>query len=208
MKKVTAVIVFWAASLLLGLQAAAQAQPKVLGLGTPMEEVIRSFGRPARYRMGSRYYDTAPTIATGERLFDVYGRRTAENEYEIWIGYEVDASTSRLHPTLRVNQIRFLLDKPRPMKQVMEDLPEVALACLPGCHILVDAVYGDFVWLSTNPDGKGVVVSGTMEDPKTGKLVPLSTPDLSISHITVASGYTPLQSLGHDTGSVWHPAPR
>lgn len=193
--------------LLVGPEIWAQTKA-VLKLGESNEEVVRDFASPARYRMGHYYYSKVPVIATGDPLFDVYKRQTAQNEYEIWIRYKIDASSSRLHPTLRVEEIRFLLDKARPMKQVMEDLPEVGFACLPGCHILVDAMFGYSVWLVTQLGGDGTLVSGNIEDPATGNLQRLSTPDLTISRITVESGTSPSAPLAHDTGSVWRPTVR
>ena len=161
--------------------APSHAQTKgVLKLGESNEDVVRDFGSPTRYRMGHYYYNKVPVIATGDPLFEVYRRQTAQNEYEIWIRYTLDASSSRLHPALRIEEIRFLLDKVRPMKQAIEDIPEVSLACQLGCHILADVMFAYSVWLVTNPSGSGTVVSGNMEDPNTGNLQQLPTPDITV----------------------------
>ena len=208
MKIALMVAALCAASFIPVSRAWAQTPPTVLALGMSRDDALRAFGAPVRYSMGGHYYDNLPVMATGGALYSVYSRRTVHNEYEIWIEYAGDASASRLHPTLRIDEVRFLLDRATPMKQVMEDLPEVALACLPGCHILIDSRLGWFVWLSTNPDGDGAVVVGSMRDATTGKIVPIHAPDLTISEISVHTSHDGLRGIAQDTGKVWRPNSR
>lgn len=188
-------------------QGAPTKQVSVFRVGRTMEDVQLEFGPPSRYWMDGHYYDHLPSIAYGARLWDVYSRRTGRNEYEIRIAYDIDASASRLHPTLRVGDIKFFLDRAVPMKDAMEDIPEVAIACLPGCRILVDVMFGNFVWLSAE-DGSGIVVSGCLEDPATGKLVKLAPPEIVVSTIDIGAIKEPLRPpLVKDSGSVWKPSP-
>jgi hypothetical protein len=65
--------------------------------------------------------------------WDIYWRKTATNEYRISITYDPDFTNSKLHPVDRVSYIRFELDHPRPIVEVLADLPETSSVCPYSC---------------------------------------------------------------------------
>lgn len=207
MKKFLAAIGFCLVSILWP-QLHAQAHTGMLALGMSMDEVERDLGSPKGYSLLNHIYARIPEVTGGYPLYHVYGRRTAHNEYEILILYKSDASVSRLHPKLRIEEMRFEFDKALPMDEVLGDLPEVSVACLSGCHVIINNVLGE-IWLATNADGTGTVVTGSMVDSASGHSIPVRPPDLTVSQIVIWTSGTSLpRGMAHDTGNVWRPTQR
>lgn len=124
------------------LSAVAVGAAQTLQLGMSYEAVVQHFGTPLWYLLGDSTWPTKPTAeeeaVMGTRQ-DVYSRRTASNEYEVHIVYEDDSSESRLHPTKRVNAVKFVADKPQPLLTMADDVAEIKAICKDGCRIWSDS---------------------------------------------------------------------
>src|SRR5271157_4844856 len=156
--------------LILALSCCVQAQSSpLLRLGMSLGDVTQTFGSPLRYHMGGYDFKRVPVVATGT-IWSIYGpRATPSNEYEIWVAYSTDSSQSRLHPTLRVSEVRFVADRARPMKEMLSDIAEVSDICSGGCRILVDNVFGYGVYLVSG----SAQARGNLRDSATGWFVRL-----------------------------------
>jgi hypothetical protein len=65
-----------------------------------------------------------------------YARRTDINEYELRLEFGQDDSESRLHPVTRLRRVEIMIDRPRPAKLVLADIPEALQLCDGGCSLL------------------------------------------------------------------------
>jgi hypothetical protein len=152
-------------ALLLGLSLAALAQrhpttrPEFV-LGVTSDELHRTFGVPSTYwDVQTKSYLTATTeIAAarelGHRLIDVYEPKTARNTYEFRAAHEFDERQSHLHPTRRITDVVFELDRPVPatdFKTLLADFPEAATLCAGGCTIYDTSGYYGLSVQPTNP---------------------------------------------------------
>jgi hypothetical protein len=111
---------------------------RVFRLGMLKQEVLQAFGQPSGCYVpeSSQYYPISECAAAHrvwDRVFEVYHRKTATNEYQIEFIYGPDSRESRLHPKIRLGRLDFLLDKPRSADAVLADVPEIALWCSAGC---------------------------------------------------------------------------
>jgi hypothetical protein len=106
---------------------------KLFKVGMSQSEMVAAFGVP------QSYFDvnTQRHISRNEFLLiqgsclcrPLYGRKTPNNEYEITIFETVDESSSRLHPTIRVKEVRFTLDRQMTDEQALADIPEAINEC-------------------------------------------------------------------------------
>jgi len=197
MKIQTKILIF-----VLALTCRAQAQPgSIFRLGMSIGELTQIFGSPLRYHMGGYDFKSIPVVATGT-IWSIYGpRATPNNEYEIWVTYSTDSSQSRLHPTLRVSEVRFVADHARPMKEMLSDIAEVSDICSGGCRILVDNVLGYGVYLVSGT----AQALGNLRDSTTGRLVRLDPSSLEISEIDISWQGKGLDKTMTDTHATWRP---
>jgi hypothetical protein len=112
--------------------------PRLFEIGMSREEMIERFGPPpAYYAVSSRRDispDEYPVVCEVELCRPIYRRRTAVNEYRIVIFETADDSQSRLHPTIRVKEIRFTLDKDMTPDTAVSDIVEAHALCAAGCQ--------------------------------------------------------------------------
>lgn len=73
-----------------------------------------------------------------------YVRRTDVNEYELRLEFGQDDSESRLHPVTRLRRVEIAIDRPRPAKEVLADIPEALQLCGSGCSLLGVVTDGNF----------------------------------------------------------------
>jgi len=73
-----------------------------------------------------------------------YVRRTDLNEYELRLEFGQDDSESRLHPVTRLRRVEIAIDRPRPAKEVLADVPEALQLCDRGCSLLGVVTDGNF----------------------------------------------------------------
>jgi hypothetical protein len=102
--------------------------------GMTREDVVKMFGEPKRYYSGGHYYGNYPGFSS-TYVAEIYSRFTKANEYEIQVIYKLDESTSRLHPTRRIDVATFELDKRLTAIAALEDLLEARLLCASGCAV-------------------------------------------------------------------------
>lgn len=199
---------FLAAIFIVFASLTASAQDVAFRLGMTREDVTRDFGRPARWFANGQYYDHVPSSVGGGTLWDVYSRRTAQNEYEVLVNFRVDASESRLHPTLRVHEVRFRADKAKTMKEMLLDLPEAITICASGCRAHADKIWGLTMYLVPVADASVATLTGTLSDPDTGQRIPpgakLTVDQISISESS-RKDYQAILNTTTDTGAVWKP---
>lgn len=105
-------------------------------VGLSRARVMQLYGPPADFfdagsQLHFRHYPPVPVGLVWEEHF----RKTPTNEYKIGITYELDESASRLHPTLRVDNVRIDVDRPKAARLVLSDLREVVSICQHGCRI-------------------------------------------------------------------------
>jgi hypothetical protein len=122
--------------------AAAFAQAPVgIGIGMSREDTLAALGAPTGYfDAGTQLRTERLPVATIGPLYEVFTRKTADNEFELNIRFQEDPTGSRLHPTLRIARAFVRFDKPVPVKTVLLQSPEVAKLCLEGCRLQVFAL--------------------------------------------------------------------
>ncbi len=181
--------------------------PPTFRLGMSLEEVTRVFGPPTRYLMNGYYYDRYPSVVTG-LLWRAYSRSTSQNEYEILVHFRVDSSESRLHPTLRVQEVRFKADKAKTMKEILLDVPEAIVVCANGCHARAEKRLGLAMYLVPVGDAPTATVVGTLSDPDTGEVITpgakLIVDEISVSESS-QKGHQAILDITSDTGVIWKP---
>jgi hypothetical protein len=123
--------------------AAPKTRPEFV-LGASFSEWHQTFGTPDRYwdvdtksyLHRSTEYNAAREL--GHRVIDVYTIQTAQNTYEFQLSHHVDDTQSRLHPTARLVNVIFELDRPVPvadLQNLLADMPEAARMCSGGCTV-------------------------------------------------------------------------
>jgi hypothetical protein len=65
-----------------------------------------------------------------------YVRKTSTNEYLINPEYENDYTESRLHPATVLTNVSMTVDHPKPVLEILKDIPEIAHLCMKRCRIL------------------------------------------------------------------------
>jgi len=65
--------------------------------------------------------------------WEVFNRKTERNEYRILVLFQNDATVSRLHPTQRVEEVRFEFDKDMSHEALLKDIVEGNVLCGAGC---------------------------------------------------------------------------
>ena len=112
--------------------------PRLFEIGMAHEEMIRRFGPPFAYYAVDLRRDVSPDeypIACNVSLCrPIYHRRTALNEYRIVVFETADDSESRLHPTVRIETVQFLLDQDMPPEIAIKDIAEAHALCPGGCR--------------------------------------------------------------------------
>jgi hypothetical protein len=137
--------------LLAGIVSSAQTPTKstqpLFRVGMTAEEMHAVFGEP------QSYFDVRSQLHISKEEYlsrqghclcrPTYFRKTERNEYEITIFETLDDSNSRLHPTLRVGEIRFTLDRAMTEDEASEDISEVKFECGGKCVLLPAQFGGD-----------------------------------------------------------------
>ncbi len=107
-------------------------------IGESYEEVHKHFGEPKGYYSAGQEYKSFPFAASASVL-EIYRRIVHGREYELLLDYRSDASLSRLHPTLRLEEVTVRLDHPVPARVLLSDLIESTDACKAGCDAFLPA---------------------------------------------------------------------
>ena len=116
-------------------------------IGMSHQEMVALFGEPQSYLD----VDSQLHISQNDYLKregnclcrPLYSRRAPRNEYEITIFEKVDDSTSRLHPTTRVEEVRFTLDRDLKEEELLTDIVEAKKECDDRCASLPEQFPGD-----------------------------------------------------------------
>ena len=114
---------------------------KMFTLGMTREAMVEMFGAPVmHYAPSAHAYFTPQEYPVAVRVYpnmtDVFRRKTSANEYEFRFFYDVDRSTSRLNPEIRLGRVDVRLDKAKPARAILEDLAEARQICRAGCRLL------------------------------------------------------------------------
>ncbi|MBZ5570222.1 MAG: hypothetical protein LAN64_20580 [Acidobacteriia bacterium] len=116
-----ALSIFLLATLAVGAQNAPSR--KLFQVGATYEQIIARFGQPI------------PSQFVPEKSGAHYLRHGRKSDYLARVIYYVDDSRSRIRPTLRVEEVRFKVDKHITVGQALSDLPEVREICAEGCSL-------------------------------------------------------------------------
>jgi hypothetical protein len=92
--------------------------------------------KPHTFRIGLSYDEIVETMGQPPRGFNSYTRHTEANEYKINLRFSSDDSTSRLHPTRRLESAELVVDRPTSVKELLQDIPEAVELCEKGCSLL------------------------------------------------------------------------
>jgi hypothetical protein len=152
MKQLAVVLLITAASLVVtaagvGITAASPGAAKNLVAGDAPEKLFRiGMTQPelsAAFGEAQSYFDVEKQrrltrkeyLAAGDacKCRPLYNRKTAKNEYEIMAYVRPDNSASRLHPVLRVNEVRFTLDRDMSPEEALDDIAEAKALCAGHC---------------------------------------------------------------------------
>lgn len=116
-------------------------------IGMSHQEMAALFGEPQSYLdVDSQLHISRSDYLQREgHCFcrPLYSRKTPRNEYEITIFEKVDDSTSRLHPTIRVEEVRFTLDRDMKEEELLTDIVEAKQECDGKCASLPEQFPGD-----------------------------------------------------------------
>src|SRR6185437_14547142 len=108
--------------------ASAADAPKLFKIGMSQQEMEAAFGEPTSYLdvRTQQHLSRAEFAAIGGHCAcrPLYSRKTDRNEYEIVVFEKTDDSQSRLHPTIRVEEIRFRLDRAMSPQEALADIAE------------------------------------------------------------------------------------
>ena len=127
-------ILLYAALLFCRIASLAQSFPQVpLNLGSTFQQVAALYGDPVGFFWRGQFYTTAPE--TQERVYVVYRHEEERNEYEFRISYAPDISQSNLHPTLRIDAVVMLTDKPVKVREGLLRMPGAYEFCRPECMV-------------------------------------------------------------------------
>ncbi|HZU33733.1 MAG TPA: hypothetical protein VFB79_21645 [Candidatus Angelobacter sp.] len=132
----------------LGAAQSSKQGPKIMRIGMSAEDLHSQFGQPQ-----SIFAAVTQTYLTPEEFqhlrartglyWEVFSRKTEHNEYRILVLFENDATTSRLHPTQRVNEVRFEFDKDMPHDALLKDIAEGRMLCGAGCEMSTAKITND-----------------------------------------------------------------
>jgi hypothetical protein len=118
--------------------SAATLGQQAIRIGMIRDEVIARTGPPVKYfDAGTRVYLDSPPLLVKGPLYEIHTRKSATNEYEINVNYTADATTSRLHPTLRIDRAFVRFDHPEKAIAALQGSAEIAALCAAGCKINV-----------------------------------------------------------------------
>lgn len=128
------------ALLIIAAGFATSAQPeKLFRIGMTQAEMHAAFGVPQSYldveaqrRLTRKEYLAKRDTCACRPL---YSRKTAGNEYEIMVFEKDDDSASRLHPVVKVKEVRFTLDHDMAPEEALEDIAEAKALCSGHCTI-------------------------------------------------------------------------
>ncbi|HET7871126.1 MAG TPA: hypothetical protein VFL42_01360 [Terriglobales bacterium] len=136
----------WIALRATHLTAAAAEPEKLFRVGMTQAEMHAAFGEPQSYLelRTQRHLTRKEFLAAGGvcACRPLYGRKTANNEYEIVIFEKSDDSGSRLHPVIRVEEVRFTLDHDMSPEEALADIAEAKTLCAGRCTIKSDRFAG------------------------------------------------------------------
>jgi len=162
-----------------------QAAPAKIELGDSEAAVHEKLGQPTSYyapEPGKHFYGDAEYRAALDvygNVLDVYTRKTANNEYEIRIQYQLDQRSSRLHPVLRVDRVTFIVDRPAVATDLLNDIAEAREVCSQGCRLWGVTLVGSqevvaFADHASSADQvkAAQVASGWKNDPSSDSWVP------------------------------------
>jgi len=118
-----------------------QGQTQEPQIGQTRAEIVALLGQPSSIYSPrfSKFYETRDrdiALASAGFVSDVYSRYYGGVEFSLKIGYWLDDSTSRLHPTERVTGIELTPDKDQPFIQLASLLPWTKQLCATGCKLL------------------------------------------------------------------------
>jgi hypothetical protein len=116
-----------------GIKSFAPTEQFHFRVGMARETVLIALGEPKEWISQGRHWTFRPDMSA--LVWEVYNRKTATNEYEISVVYEADSGQSRLHPVIRVEEVRFTLDRHRSVNQTINDLEEIKSLCAAGCKV-------------------------------------------------------------------------
>lgn len=140
MKQLAAALVMIAASLGVTAGSGSAATPeKLFRVGMSQAEMHAAFGEPQSYLdvRAQRHLTRAEFLAVRGTCLcrPLYSRKTAQNEYEVLIFEETDDSASRLHPVVRINSVRFTLDRDMSPEEALADIAEAKALCAGQCAL-------------------------------------------------------------------------
>jgi len=114
--------------------------PPLFRLGMTQTEMFAAFGEPESYlnvrTQGHLSRKEFITISGRCMCRPLYNRKTKANEYEIVVFERGDESASRLHPTIRIEEVRFRLDRNMTEEQAAADIDEIRMECNGQCALL------------------------------------------------------------------------
>jgi hypothetical protein len=124
-----------------------KANESLFRIGMSHQEMAALFGEPQSYLdVDSQLHIPRSDYLQREgHCFcrPLYTRKTQRNEYEITIFEKIDDSTSRLHPTIRVDEVRFTLDRDMKEEELLADIVEAKQECDGKCVSLPEQFPGD-----------------------------------------------------------------
>jgi hypothetical protein len=111
----------------------------LIAVGATQGDVRAHLGSPSMlYSPDTKKFVPVQTenalLAAGFRIEDVY-ERPGSNEFRVTVWYDLDSSSSRLHPVERVNRVDFVADRSEPYKTLLSRIPEVVSLCRSGCEV-------------------------------------------------------------------------
>lgn len=121
--------------LLVPLCGFAQQKITPITLGISHSRGWALYGKPTSFFLGGVHYRSLPRLGNG-LLWEVYARRTGTHIYEARLLYQTDPDSSRLHPTTKIEEVRFAFDKPLSAREALRAIPEVVKICAAGCDVL------------------------------------------------------------------------
>jgi len=121
--------------------AGAQGKGESFSLGVSHSEAWERYGSPTSYYIHRQYFKTDPHFTHG-LLWEVYERNSKGITYEARLLYKIDPTTSRQHPTTRIEEIRFVFNRPLSARAALKLVPEIEAICAKGCEVRSSSVPG------------------------------------------------------------------
>lgn len=122
--------------------AGAQDKGESFSLGVSHSEAWERYGSPTSYYIHRQYFKTDPHFTHG-LLWEVYERNSKGITYEARLLYKIDPTTSRQHPTTRIEEIRFVFNRPLSARAALKLVPEIEAICAKGCEVRSSSVPGE-----------------------------------------------------------------